>query len=497
MRDHRGEKVAIGTPYGAFDPHYVQSMVHLLAYDANHHGRIVGGGASILYAGSSVANNRNQIVRQFLDNTEADWLWWIDSDMAFPPDIVDRLVESADPTERPIFGALCFAVLRGHGQEVVPTLYALTDDDPPLPARVMNLPPKPGIYQFSATGAGCVLVHRTVYETVAEHRASPDVEPFSTWSFPWYQDSPWQSNDGTADVMGEDLTFCYRAAAAGIPTHVDTRIECGHVKPHVYTSTDFYAQFGQEPPASTFVVIPMKNRRDLTGALLDQLAEQGGYDGVFLFDNGSNRTTRNWLSTLDLPGVQVVDADGWGIHRMWNEGIRRSLAAAHGGPCNIAILNNDLILGDGFLTGLAAGLRSNPQVLVVGPNYDGRPADQPLAILDGICAGRYDGTGGLPGFAFMVRGEMFARGFPWFDEDLQWFFGDNELVMNVASCGGITAMVTGVSVEHVDGGGQTTTEGGGATHGDDWFASLSPQMQAAYKADEAVFMDKHAPKAAA
>lgn len=488
-----GEKVALATPYGAFEPHYVQSLAHLLAYDAQHHQRIVDGGASIMLGTTNVAHGRNQIVRNFLDRTSADWLWWIDSDMRFDPDTLDRLVEQADPEERPIMGALCFALMRGESQEVIPTLYTLTDDDPPLPARVMGLP-EPGVHQFSATGAGCVIVHRSVYEQMETYTPEGST-PFGERAFPFYEFAPWSTPEGV-DVMGEDLTFCYRAAAAGFPTHVDTRIVVGHVKPTVVDDLTFYAQFGQEPPTPTYVVVPVKDRRDLTGALLDQLAEQGGYERIYLFDNGSNKTTKNWLSTLDTPGLVVLDAAGQGIHQMWNTGIRMAVSHARG-PCNIAILNNDLVLGDRFLTGLKDGLRSNPQVLAACPNYDQRPTDPPLVPLEGICAGRYDGTGGLCGFAFMVRGEMFAQGFPLFDEDLAWFFGDNELVMHIARAQGLAVMVTGTAVEHVDGGGQTTTQGGDATHGSDWLASLSPRMREAYRKDEAVFMGKWAAEPAA
>jgi GT2 family glycosyltransferase len=31
--------------------------------------------------------------------------------------------------------------------------------------------------------------------------------------------------------MGEDMTFCLRAAAAGIPVHVATGVQVGHMKP--------------------------------------------------------------------------------------------------------------------------------------------------------------------------------------------------------------------------------------------------------------------------
>lgn len=31
-------------------------------------------------------------------------------------------------------------------------------------------------------------------------------------------------------LMGEDLTFCLRCAAAGIPVHVHTGVQVGHMK---------------------------------------------------------------------------------------------------------------------------------------------------------------------------------------------------------------------------------------------------------------------------
>lgn len=473
------DSVVIAWPYGQHEAKFVQSLVHLLAYDYHRGGHILDGGGQIMLGTTNVAHGRNQIVRNFLDHYEADWLWFVDTDMAFPPDTLERMLASADADTRPILGALCFSVLRGDEQEIVPTLYTLTGD-PPVPARSMGLP-ESGIHQYAATGTGCLLVHRRVFEAVEKAKPHPDAPAWGETPWPWFKWSEWNPA-GQPDVMGEDLTFCFRAGAAGFPIHVDTRIEVGHVKPQTVGLDTYRAQFAALPAARPrFVVVPMKDRRDLTESLLRQLAEQGECDRVFLYDNGSNRQTKNWLSTLpDEWRTTVVDADGWGIHRMWNDGIRRALVESP--ACDIAILNNDLELGPAFLSGLAAALASDGRLLAVCPNYDGRKGTgvQPLA---GISAGREDGTGGLSGFAFMVRGEMFAAGFPLFDEAMAWYCGDLDLVFTIEKFGGWYGMVTGTSVTHIGGGSQTASAGTGKRLGSD-------ELQAQAAADEAYFCEK-------
>lgn len=475
MPDRSKEKVALAYPYGSFEPHFVQSLLHFFAYDHHNNARVVEG-AAIALGTTNVAHGRNQIVRKFLDDTRCDWLWFIDTDMVFRPDTLERLLAAADPKERPIVGALCFSVLRGDQREIIPTIYQFNDDG--HFARAMDLPPD-GVHRVAATGTGCLLIHRSVLEAIAKHKPNPDGPAWGETSWPWFKWSDWDGPDGP-DVMGEDLTFCLRATAAGFPIHVDTRIDVGHAKLRVEDRGTFTAQFGAAR-RKRFVVVPMKDRRDLTENLLRQLAEQGECDRVFLFDNGSNRTTKNWLSTLPEEWrTTVVDADGWGIHAMWNEGIR--LAMADSPACDIAILNNDLILGPAFLSGLSAGLASDDRLLAVCPNYDARP-EAGVVPLSGISAGREDGTGGLSGFAFMVRGEMFAAGFPLFDEAMAWYCGDLDLVFTIEKFGGWYGMVTGTHVEHIGGGSQTASAGTGKRLGSD-------ELQARAAADEAYFSEK-------
>jgi hypothetical protein len=68
-----------------------------------------------------------------------------------------------------------------------------------------------------ATGAAFLLMHRDALERVA--KASGDR------AAPWFRESV----IGAA-LVGEDLTFCLRCAAAGIPVHVHTGVKIGHMK---------------------------------------------------------------------------------------------------------------------------------------------------------------------------------------------------------------------------------------------------------------------------
>lgn len=227
----------------------------------------------------------------------------------------------------------------------------------------------------------------------------------------------------------------------------------------------------------TFAVIPMKDQWEYTRDLVAQLDEQGETDGILVIDNGSERpASQRWLDEIAYTHT-VFRKPTWNLHEMWNLGI--AWAQSYGGHVNVALLNNDLRIGPHFMSGLARGLCAYDSIWVVCPNYDSRDmhgAD--LATIKDICAGRYDGTGGLCGFAFMLRGELVGTKLPWFDEELQWYCGDNQLVIEVEQRGGKMALVGAVTVEHLDGGSRT-------------LRTRPPEFQQILNADMALFARKY------
>ena len=87
------------------------SMIEMVGWDLVNHGRIMAGGYIAMRCGSDgLVQARNKAVQHFLEDKPADWLFWVDTDMGFSPDTVDRLLEAADPVERPVVGGLCFSL---------------------------------------------------------------------------------------------------------------------------------------------------------------------------------------------------------------------------------------------------------------------------------------------------------------------------------------------------------------------------------------------------
>ena len=448
IRTRDNEKVMMAYCVGDVDIRFHRCAVDFLVHDANTTGRVVRGGAHFMLQTTNIAAGRNGVVRQFLELPGVDWLWFVDTDQTFEADTLERMLQSAHPVERPIVGTLIYSYDINSPQKTFPTIYDWSDTGP----KRWNTAPRKRLVRCGATGTGCVLIHRSVFEKVA---ACPSDDPNRTYgqtAMPWFKYSEVEI-DGKPDVMGEDLTFMARATKAGFPIHVDTGIEVGHVKSLVVD----HRMHQQDVPfdqllSETYVVVPVRDRVDLTKQLLEQLRAQGGYTAIFVYDNGSGPETRKYLESQRI--AEVFEAKDLNIHQMWNAGIRESLSRTP--KSNIAILNNDLKLGDEFCLGLAKALRAAPsQVVAVAPNYDGRELTDDLTRVQGIAAAKYDGTGGFPGFAFMVRSESFLQGVPYFDEQFEHWFGDNDWLLELDRRGAVYALAKDVTVEHLDGGSQT------------------------------------------
>jgi len=168
-------------------------------------------------SGPNISTGRNQVVRDFLDKQRAPWLFMCDTDMVFQPDTVDRLIEAADPVERPVLGALAFS--QNADGPPFSTMYELTEKGGRLAFTRYTSWPEDRCVQVSATGAACLLMHRTALEAVEKHAG--DI------AAPWFRET---AIGAPLALMGEDLTFCLRCAAAGIPVHVHTGVRAGHMK---------------------------------------------------------------------------------------------------------------------------------------------------------------------------------------------------------------------------------------------------------------------------
>jgi GT2 family glycosyltransferase len=152
-----------------FTASFMRSFLPTLDRDLGGHQRIWRGGYAFQQCTSAgVVEGRNEAVKSFLES-EAEWLWFVDSDMGWDPEALEQLMAVADPVDRPIVGGLCFGYgpisdRIDHAQAIIkkpfPTIFDLveTDDDVGFRPRWDYLPNV--VQECAATGAAMLLIHR-------------------------------------------------------------------------------------------------------------------------------------------------------------------------------------------------------------------------------------------------------------------------------------------------------------------------------------------------
>jgi hypothetical protein len=191
------------------------------------------------YSSANVSNARNWIVREFLEKATAEWLM-IDADMTFEPTLLDDLLTNASLTRAPVVGGLCFGVEDG---TLFPTLYGVAqgwEDADGIHTIRYDEYPRNTMMPVAATGAACLLIHRTVLEKVRDAEAAK-----GNLAYPWFMEGIFNGAP-----CGEDVTFCHRVNALGIPVYVDTGVALGHVKAYTLTEDMYRAQRAALPPSS-------------------------------------------------------------------------------------------------------------------------------------------------------------------------------------------------------------------------------------------------------
>lgn len=222
------ERVTVGYLHpGEVAGSFCQSLAHTVLRDRDY--RRIG---NVIEVQSSprIAEGRSQVVDGFLHSTDDEWLWMVDADMCWEWEAFDLLCKHADPDTAPIVGGLCFGGGRswdGAKPRIFPTIYRFVKDAAgPPDIEIVTDYPRDQLVPVGATGGAFMLVHRRVFEKLARLLdRTPDGHPNP---FPWFAEV---INRGRP--VGEDITFCMRAQAAGFQTWVHTGAKVRHRK-HMY-----------------------------------------------------------------------------------------------------------------------------------------------------------------------------------------------------------------------------------------------------------------------
>lgn len=189
-----------------------------------------------------------------------------------------------------------------------------------------------------------------------------------------------------------------------------------------------------------YAVIPTNNRECLTlciQAIMPQV------DKVILIETAEPSLNVHWkLDKLADPRRPV------NISRWWNRGLRHASALARGagaGVWDVAVLNDDVVVPQGWFDEVARGLRGSGAAIasysdqVYSPHHHEDAGSIPLYLRPA-------------GFAWMMRGELDLRA----DERFNWYCGDDDLWRASIEYGGFYLMPG--TVNHMYPNGQVTSE---------------------------------------
>jgi len=267
LNPRAGEKVCIGTPHlNDAGWNYVESLWRMAAYDKAHGDHLLhnsglmnnGSFCPVWGRSMELSHARNTATAAFL-SSESDWLLWIDTDIGFEQDALEKLLEVADPDTMPIVGGLCFIegdfthdFRGGLRSSLAPTLYdwAWVEPKSGMPGAYKMLTRQDWtgeVTRVGATGCGFLLTHRSVYEKISgwlhEQGAPPNI---------WFERIP--GPDG--ERCGEDVSFCLRAHQVGLPVMVHTGVKTTHQKAVWYGQED-YRMKPFTPPPMTVLPLPV------------------------------------------------------------------------------------------------------------------------------------------------------------------------------------------------------------------------------------------------
>lgn len=171
--------------------------------------------------GSLIYTSRNSLATAAIQS-EADYVFWLDSDMVFKPDTLVRMMETLKEKDLDILTGLYFRRVPPYS----PVLFEKLDIEGVKAdyAEYDRIPDS--LFEVAACGFGCVLMKTDVFFDVQSKFGN--------------MFAPIGNN-------GEDVAFCWRARECGYRIFCDPSVICGHVGYSV-VDDQFFKAFCEKKP---------------------------------------------------------------------------------------------------------------------------------------------------------------------------------------------------------------------------------------------------------
>lgn len=166
-----------------------------------------------------VHDARNTIAQKAIDQGY-DRVLWIDSDMRFDPDLLEKLSADMDMGAEYV-SALAFKRVYPTVPVIYDKLFPLSDAPGMYGVHIYRDYPRDALFEVAASGMGCVMTSVQLLKDVWDNFGPP-------FSF--------------VANLGEDISFCYKVGELGIPMWCDSRIKVGHIGTVVFSEKTYLEQ---------------------------------------------------------------------------------------------------------------------------------------------------------------------------------------------------------------------------------------------------------------
>jgi len=189
-------KIAIGLPTNRLiRPKTAQSLLKLVAHSKLDYHFIVS------TKGYNTSENRNYIAAQAVKN-DCTHLFFVDDDMVFEPDTLDRLL--------------------AHDKDIVGAIYKTKYETQAEVIEYLNEERPKELFRCGALGTGCLLIKTEVFKKIPQNYNGQ-----SGWfNYLW--------NDNGSVKMSHDWLFCHNARKCGFDIWADPSLMVGHLGQKIF-----------------------------------------------------------------------------------------------------------------------------------------------------------------------------------------------------------------------------------------------------------------------
>lgn len=198
-------RIFVGMPViGGYYPQMVNSLLRLQQENPGGHHFVF----KTYFNESMISRARSKLATEFLES-DCEYLLFIDADLEFPADAVDRLIRH----DRDIVAA-------PYSVKNIPARWALAFEEQPTYVA--------GLLKVRSVPAGFTLIKRRVFEALVGPDLVFQEEADDRSYYAFYLPYLVTREDGRRVFLSEDFAFCRRAADKGFEIHCDFDVRLNH-----------------------------------------------------------------------------------------------------------------------------------------------------------------------------------------------------------------------------------------------------------------------------